>query len=523
MKTPKARFAANAAAIRTLNAIEAEHRTATPDEQAVLSGYTGWGAIPNAFDSNNKDWSNEYAELKTLLTDEEFIDARRSTLNAHFTSPVIINAIYEELANLGFEQGKILEPAMGIGNFFGMLPEAMRGSELHGVELDDITGRIARQLYPDADIQIKGFEKTKFENDSFDAVVGNVPFGDYKLSDKDYDKHKFYIHDYFVAKSIDKVRPGGIVAVVTSKGTMDKENPEMRMYVAQRAELLGAIRLPNNAFKANAGTEVTSDILFFQKRERAIEINPDEIEWIGKAETAEGFRVNGYFANHPEMVLGTITEANQKYGPTENTQVIPFEGADLKQQLAEAVKNIQGTYTPRAEKDTKKKETEDIIPAPANSRVYSYYAVNGSVYFREDGDTMAKANLKGEALKRALAMVELRDTVRELLDMQLDNADSAYDTDIAECRAKLNEKYDAFVEKFGHFDDKKNIRAFKGDDGYNFLTALESKNKDTGEYEKADIFYHDTVKPNNVVTHVETAEEALILSVAEKREWILSI
>lgn len=516
VKTPKARFAANATAIRTLNAIEAEHRTATPDEQAVLSGYTGWGAIPNAFDPDNKDWSNEYAELKELLTDEEYIDARRSTLNAHFTSPIIINAIYEGLANLGFEQGKILEPAMGIGNFFGMLPEAMRGSELHGVELDDITGRIARQLYPDADIQIKGFEKTKFENDSFDAVVGNVPFGDYKLSDKDYDKHKFYIHDYFVAKSIDKVRPGGVVAVVTSKGTMDKENPEMRMYVAQRAELLGAIRLPNNAFKANAGTEVTSDILFFQKRERAIEINPDEIEWIGKAETAEGFRVNGYFANHPEMVLGTITEANQKYGPTENTQVIPIEGADLKQQLAEAVQNIQGTYTPRAVKDTKKKEAEDIIPAPANSRVYSYYAVNGSVYFREDGDTMAKANLKGETLKRALAMVELRDTVRELLDMQLDNADSAYDTDIAECRAKLNEKYDAFVEQYGHFDDKKNIRAFKGDDGYNFLTALESKNKDTGKYEKADIFFHDTVKPNNVVTHVETAEEALILSVAEK-------
>lgn len=516
VKTPKARFAANAAAIRTLNAIEAEHRTATPVEQAVLSGYTGWGAIPNAFDPDNKDWSNEYAELKTLLTDEEFIDARRSTLNAHFTSPVIINAIYEGLANLGFEQGKILEPAMGIGNFFGMLPEAMRGSELHGVELDDITGRIARQLYPGADIQIKGFEKTKFENDSFDAVVGNVPFGDYKLSDKDYDKHKFYIHDYFVAKSIDKVRPGGVVAVVTSKGTMDKENPEMRKYVAQRAELLGAIRLPNNAFKANAGTEVTSDILFFQKRERAIEINPDEIEWIGKAETAEGFRVNGYFANHPEMVLGTITEANQKYGPTENTQVIPFEGADLKQQLAEAVKNIQGAYTPRAEKGIKKKETEDIIPAPANSRVYSYYAVNGSVYFREDGDTMAKANLKGETLKRTLAMVELRDTVRELLDMQLDNADSAYDTDISECRAKLNEKYDAFVEQYGHFDDKKNIRAFKGDDGYNFLTALESKNKDTGKYEKADIFFHDTVKPNNVVTHVETAEEALILSVAEK-------
>ena len=516
VKTPKARFAANVEAIRTLNAIEAEHRTATPQEQAVLSGYTGWGAIPQAFDSDNKDWSNEYAQLKELLTDDEYIAARRSTMNAHFTSPVIISAIYEGLKNIGFESGKILEPAMGIGNFFGAMPENMRNSELHGVELDSLTGRIAKQLYPDADIQIKGFEKTKFENDSFDAVVGNVPFGDYKVDDKDYNKHKFYIHDYFVAKSIDKVRPGGVLAVVTSKGTMDKENSEMRKYIAQRAELLGAVRLPNDAFKKNAGTEVTSDILFFQKRERPIEIKPDEVEWLSKGTTEDGFSVNSYFVQHPEMVLGTIAEANQMYGPTENTQVLPIEGADLKTQLSEAVKNIHGSYTPRARTTEKKKDTEEVILAPANSRTYSYYAVDSSIYYRTDDEYMKKVNLSGESLKRALAMVEIRDTVRELLDMQLDNADHSLDGDISEKREKLNQTYDAFTEKYGHFDEKKNSRLFKGDDGYSFLTALEARDKDSGEYTKADIFYHDTVKPNSVVEHVETAQEALILSVAER-------
>ena len=516
VKTPKARFAANVEAIRTLNNIESENRTATPVEQAVLSGYTGWGAIPQAFDSDNKDWSNEYAQLKELLTDDEYMAARRSTMNAHFTSPVIINAIYEGLKNIGFESGKILEPAMGIGNFFGAMPENMRKSELHGVELDSLTGRIAKQLYPDADIQIKGFEKTKFENDSFDAVVGNVPFGDYKVDDKDYNKHKFYIHDYFVAKAIDKVRPGGVLAVVTSKGTMDKENSEMRTYIAQRAELLGAIRLPNDAFKKNAGTEVTSDILFFQKRERPIEIKPDEVEWLSKGTTEDGFSVNNYFVNHPEMVLGTIAEANQMYGPTENTQVLPIEGADLKTQLSEAVKNIHGTYTPQTRKAEKKKEAEDIIPAPANSRTYSYYAVDNSIYYRGDDETMSKVKLSGDGLKRALAMVEIRDTVRELLDMQLDNADHTLDGDIADKREKLNQTYDAFTAKYGHFDEKKNARLFKGDDGYSFLTALEARDKDSGEYKKADIFYHDTVKPNSVVEHVETAQEALILSIAEK-------
>ena len=516
VKTPKARFAANVEAIRTLNNIEAENRTATPVEQAVLSGYTGWGAIPQAFDSDNKDWSNEYAQLKELLSDSEYADARHSTLNAHFTSPVIISAIYEGLSNIGFESGKILEPAMGIGNFFGAMPENMRKSELHGVELDSLTGRIAKQLYPDADIQIKGFEKTKFENDSFDAVVGNVPFGDYKVDDKDYNKHKFYIHDYFVAKSIDKVRPGGVLAVVTSKGTMDKENPEMRTYIAQRAELLGAVRLPNDAFKKNAGTEVTSDILFFQKRERPIEIKPEEVEWLSKGTTEDGFSVNNYFVNYPEMVLGTIAEANQMYGPTENTQVIPIPGADLKQQLSEAVKNIHGIYTPQTRKAEKKKDTEDIIPAHASSRTYSYYAVDNSIYYRGDDETMSKVKLSGDGLKRALAMVEIRDTVRELLDMQLDNADHSLDGDIADKREKLNQTYDAFTEKYGHFDEKKNARLFKGDDGYSFLTALETRDKDSGEYTKADIFYHDTVKPNNVVEHVETAQEALILSVAER-------
>lgn len=405
---------------------------------------------------------------------------------------------------------------MGIGNFFGAMSENMRNSELHGVELDSLTGRIAKQLYLDADIQIKGFEKTKFENDSFDAVVGNVPFGDYKVDDKDYNKHKFYIHDYFVAKSIDKVRPGGVLAVVTSKGTMDKENHEMRKYIAQKAELLGAIRLPNDAFKKNAGTEVTSDILFFQKRERPIEIKPDEVEWLSKGTTEDGFSVNNYFVNHPEMVLGTIAEANQIYGPTENTQVLPIEGADLKTQLSEAVKNIHGSYTPRARTAEKKKDTEEVIPAPANSRTYSYYAVDSSIYYRTDDEYMKKVNLSGESLKRALAMVEIRDAVRELLDMQLDNADHSLDGDIADKREKLNQTYNAFTEKYGHFDEKKNARLFKGDDGYSFLTALEARDKDSGEYTKADIFYHDTVKPNNIVEHVETAQEALILSVAER-------
>ena len=311
---PKTRFHANVAAVETLKKIEAEGRIATPEEQKILSGYTGWGAIPQAFDPNNSDWKNEYEKLKTVLDDTEYSDARRSTLNAHYTSPVVINAIYEGLANLGFEKGKVLEPAMGIGNFFGVMPENMRGSELHGVELDDLTGRIAKQLYPNADIQIKGFEKTAFANNSFDVVIGNVPFGNYKVNDKDYNKNNFLIHDYFIAKSLDKVHPGGVVAVITSKGTMDKENDDIRKYIAQRAELLGAIRLPDTAFKANAGTEVVSDILFLQKRERPIEINSDKEGWVKLGVSADGFDVNNYFAEHPEMVIGDFKEVSGRFG-----------------------------------------------------------------------------------------------------------------------------------------------------------------------------------------------------------------
>ncbi len=510
----KTRYADNVAAIKTLKAIEAENRTATPEEQQILSKYTGWGAIPQAFDINNDKWRTEYAELRTLLTPEEYAAARRSTMNAHYTSPTVISAIYEGLKNLGFEGGKILEPAVGIGNFFGAMPEEMRNSKLFGVELDSLTGRIAQQLYPEADIQIKGFEQTAFADNSFDVAIGNVPFGDYKLNDRRYNENNFLIHDYFFAKALDKVHPGGVVAFVTSKGTLDKENPEVRKYIAQRAELLGAIRLPNNAFKANAGTEVTSDIIFLQKRERPIEINPDEVEWLKKAETPDGFSVNNYFVQHPEMVLGTIAEAKHIYEPTENTQVLPIEGADLKQQLSEAMRNIQGKY--RASEKETALQNVDEIPAPANSRKYSFYAVDGNLYYREAGDTMKKVNVSKDTLSRAIGMIELRDNVRELLDLQLNNADGSLDFDISESRKKLNNAYDSFVAKYGNVSDKKNAKAMQGDDGYNIVSALEVKDEKGNVTGKADIFTQNTVKPKIIATHVDTAEEALILSVAEK-------
>ena len=513
---PKARFNANVAAVETLKNIESEGRTATPEEQKILSGYTGWGAIPQAFDPNNFDWKNEYEKLKTVLDDAEYSDARRSTLNAHYTSPVVINAIYEGLANLGFEKGKILEPAMGIGNFFGVMPENMRGSELYGVELDDLTGRIAKQLYPDADIQIKGFEKTTFANNSFDVVIGNVPFGNYKVNDKDYNKNNFLIHDYFIAKSLDKVHPGGLVAVITSKGTMDKENDDIRKYIAQRAKLLGAIRLPDTAFKANAGTEVVSDILFLQKRERPIEIDPDKEGWVKLGVSADGFDVNNYFAEHPEMVIGDFKEVSGRFG---NEVTVKLDDPSmLKRLLSEAVQNIKGEYK-AAEKSKVNEVSSDVIPAPAESRKFSFQAVNGELYYREAGDTMEKIPVKGKGkdkIARAVAMVELRDTVRELLDLQMNNADSSLDEAISESRAKLNKVYDAFVAKYGFVSDKKNKDAFKGDDDYQLISALENEDKEHGTYTKADIFEHNTVKPKTIAEHVETAQEALIISVAEK-------
>ena len=468
---PKARFNANVAAVETLKKIESEGRTATPEEQKILSCYTGWGAIPQAFDPNNSDWKNEYENLKTVLNDAEYYDARRSTLNAHYTSPVVINAIYEGLANLSFESGKILEPAMGIGNFFGVMPESMRGSELHGVELDDLTGRIAKQLYPDADIQIKGFEETTFANNSFDVVIGNVPFGNYKVNDKDYNKNNFLIHDYFIAKSLDKVHPGGVVAVIASKGTMDKENDDIRKYIAQRAELLGAIRLPDTVFKANAGTEVVSDILFLQKRERPIEIDPDKEGWVKLGVSADGFDVNNYFAEHPEMVIGDFKEVSGRFG---NEVTVKLDDPSMmKSLLSEAVQNIKGEYKAAAVQKNSEINA-DVIPAPAESRKFSFQAVNGELYYREAGDTMEKVAVRGkDKIASAVAMVELRDTVRELLDLQMNNADSSLDDAISENRAKLNKVYDAFVAKYGFVSDKKNKDAFKGDDDYQLLSALE--------------------------------------------------
>ena len=514
---PKARFNANIAAVETLKTIEAEGRTATPEEQKILSGYTGWGAIPQAFDPRNDDWKNEYERLKTALDDAEYSEARRSTLNAHYTSPIVINAIYEGLANIGFEKGKILEPAMGIGNFFGVMPENMRESELHGVELDDLTGRIAKQLYPNADIQIKDFEKTAFENNSFDVVVGNVPFGNYKVNDKDYNKNNFLIHDYFIAKSLDKVHPGGVVAVITSKGTMDKENDNIRKYIAQRAELLGAIRLPDTAFKANAGTEVVSDILFLQKRERPIEIDPDKEGWVKLGVSADGFDVNNYFAEHPEMVIGDFKEVSGRFG---NEVTVRLDDPSmLKSLLSEAVQNIRGEYKAASVMKTVEEINADVIPAPAESRKFSYQAVNGELYYREAGDTMEKVPVKGKGkdkIARAVAMVELRDTVRELLDLQMNNSDRSLDGSISDSRAKLNKVYDAFVAKYGFVSDKKNKDAFKGDDDYQLLSALENEDKEHSTYTKADIFEHNTVKPKTIAEHVETAQEALIISVAEK-------
>ena len=511
----KSRYAANIKAIKVLKSIEADNRTATPAEQDILAKYTGWGAISQAFDGTNTKWSNEYAELKKLLTPEEYEAARHSTMNAHYTSPTVISAMYDVLNNLGFEKGNILEPAMGTGNFFGMLPDLYKDSKLYGVELDSITGRIAQQLYPNADIQVMGYEKTSFPDNSFDVAIGNVPFGDYKISDKRYNDSNFNIHDYFFAKTLDKVHAGGIIAFVTSKGTMDKENDEIRRYIAQRAELLGAIRLPNNAFKATAGTEVTSDILILQKRERPIEINPDSIEWLKKTETADGLSVNNYFVQHPEMVLGKITEGNKLYGnSTKDTSCTPIEGADLKQQLAEAIKNIKGTY--RAADIEIEPKNDDIISAPANSRKFSFYEQDGNIYYREADETMKKVNVSKDLFNRAIGMIELRDSVHELLNLQIMNNQGYLDNEVADSRKKLNTLYDNFVKKYGNISTPKNAKAFKGDNGYFVLSALETKDENGKVIGKADIFTKNTVKPKIIAAHVETAQEALILSVSEK-------
>ena len=503
----KTKYAFNIAAIQTLKQIEAEERQATPQEQEILSGYVGWGGIPQAYDGNNAQWSEEYQQLKSLLTDEEYAAARGSTLNAHYTSPMVIRAMYEALGNMGFQSGNILEPSCGVGNFFGMLPESMSQSRLYGVELDSITGRIARQLYPDAQIEIRGFEKTS-RKDFFDVAVGNVPFGNYKVADKPFDKYGFLIHDYFFAKALEQVRPGGVIAFITSKGTMDKASPDVRRYIAQRAELLGAIRLPNNAFKANAGTEVTSDILFLQKREHPIDIEPD---WIHLGQTADGIPINSYFVDHPDMMLGRMQWDKSMYGNEKETTCEPIPGADLAQQLHAAVRNIDGEYK-RMELSEMDINEGRTIPADPDVRNFSYALVNGQVYYRENS-VMIRPVLNQTTQERIKGMIELRDCVRKLIDLQLTDGS---DAEIRAQQAELGRLYDAFSAEYGIINGKANGRAFEGDSSYYLLCSLEILDEDRKLKRKADIFSKRTIRRRKPVTQVDTASEALAVSIGER-------
>ena len=503
----KTKYAFNIAAIQTLKQIEAEGRQARPDEQEILSRYVGWGGLPQAFDTENASWQKEYQQLKSLLTDEEYAAARGSTLNAHYTSPVVIRAMYEALDSMGFQDGNVLEPACGVGNFFGMLPESMSQSRLYGVELDSITGRMARQLYPDARIEITGFEKTN-RKDFFDVAVGNVPFGNYKVADRAFDKYGFLIHDYFLAKTLEQVRPGGVIAFITSKGTMDKASPDVRRYIAQRAELLGAIRLPNNAFKANAGTEVTSDILFLQKREHPIDIAPD---WIHLGQTADGIPINSYFVDHPDMMLGRMQWDKSMYGNEKETTCEPIPGADLAQQLHAAVRNIDGEYK-RIEISEMDINEGRTIPADPDVRNFSYALVNGQVYYRENS-VMTRPVLNQTTQERVKGMIELRDCVRKLIDLQLTDGS---DAEIRAQQAELGRLYDAFSAEYGIINGKANGRAFEGDSSYYLLCSLEILDEDRKLKRKADIFSKRTIRRRKPVTQVDTASEALAVSIGER-------
>ena len=503
----KTKYAFNIAAIQALKQIEAEGRQATPQEQEILSKYVGWGGLPQAFDVENSSWQKEYQQLKSLLTDEEYAAARGSTLNAHYTSPTVIKAMYDALGKMGFQSGNILEPSCGVGNFFGCLPETMQGSKLYGVELDSITGRIAQQLYPDAKIEIKGFEKTS-SKDFFDVAVGNVPFGNYKVADRPFDKYGFLIHDYFFAKTLEQVRPGGIIAYITSKGTMDKASPDVRRYIAQRAELLGAIRLPNNAFKANAGTEVTSDILFLQKREHPIDIEPD---WVHLGQTEDGIPINSYFVDHPDMVLGRMQWDKSMYGNEKETTCEPIPGADLAQQLHAAVRNIDGEYK-RIEISEMDMNSERTIPADPDVRNFSYALVNGQVYYRENS-VMTRPVLNQTTQERVKGMIELRDCVRKLIDLQLTDGS---DAEIRAQQAELGRLYDAFSAEYGIINGKANGRAFEGDSSYYLLCSLEILDEDRKLKRKADIFSKRTIRRRKPVTQVDTASEALAVSIGER-------
>ena len=503
---PKEKFRQNIEAIRTLEKIEGERRTATPEEQEVLAKYVGWGGLADAFDSSKANWANEYQELKSLLSPEEYASARESTLNAHYTSPVIIQAIYDAVGKMGFTRGNVLDPAAGIGNFYGCLPEKMAGSRLYGAELDGITGRIAKQLYPHADIKITGFENTSYPNDFFDVAVGNVPFGQYKVSDRQYDKHNFLIHDYFFAKTLDKVRPGGIVAFVTSKGTMDKKNPEVRKYLAQRAELLGAVRLPNTAFKENAGAEVTSDILFLKKRDRVLDIEPD---WVHLTEK-DGIVMNQYFADHPEMVLGKMEMVSGAHGM--ESACLPDTSLPLSAQLKNALSYVEGSIEQADFNEIDDELARESIPADPEVKNYSYTVVDDKVYYRENS-IMKPVDVSEKAEQRMKGMVAIRDCTQELINFQLDE----YPEDmILNKQAELNQLYDDFSKKFGLINSQTNRRAFNQDSSYCLLCSLENLDDEGNFLGKADMFSKRTIKKQEVVTSVDTASEALAVSLSEK-------
>ena len=506
---PKQKYARNIEAIRTLFQLEQEHRGATAEEQQVLSQYVGWGGLADAFDPGKDNWAKEYAELKGLLSEDEYAAARSSTLNAHYTSPTVIRSIYDAVERMGFRSGNILEPSMGVGNFFGMLPDTMQDSRLYGVELDSITGRIAKKLYPQADITVAGFETTD-RRDFYDLAVGNVPFGQYKVNDKAYNKLGFSIHNYFFAKAIDQVRPGGVVAFVTSRYTMDSKDSTARKHMAERADLLGAIRLPNNAFRANAGTDVVSDIIFLQKRNRPIDHEPD---WVQLGKTEDGFAINQYFVDHPEMVLGQLTTESTQYGREELT-VVPIEGANLGDQLAEAVQHIEGQYT-AAEVDApdiaEEEATRRTLPADPEVKNFSYTVVDGEVFYRENS-VMTQVELSDTAKGRVTGMVELRQIVNELIQQQLEDYP---DADIKAVQERLNAAYDAFTAKHGLLNDRKNGRLFEQDSSYYLLCSLENLDEQGQLKSKAAMFTKRTIRPERTVTSVDTPSEALAVSIGE--------
>ena len=505
---PKAKFKANMEAIRLLKELEQEQRLATPEEQEVLSRYVGWGGIPQAFEERNSAWAAEYTQLKGVLTPEEYSAARASTLNAFYTSPTVIKAMYEALGNMGLKQGNILEPSCGVGNFMGLLPESMSAASMYGVELDPVSGQIAKQLYQKNRIAVQGFEETSYPDSFFDCVIGNVPFGAYQVSDRKYDRYHFMIHDYFIAKSLDLVRPGGVVAVVTSSGTMDKQNPEVRQYFANRADLLGAIRLPNNAFQRNANTSVVADILFFQKRDRAAITEPD---WVQLKTTPEGYTVNSYFVNHPEMVLGDFTTESTQYGKQEVTVKAKAE-ADLAEQLKEAVKHIQGTITEQEISDTELEEQVVSIPANPDIKNFSFALVGEDIYYRENS-VMNKMELPVVTGERVRGMVAIRDATNRLLERQLEECS---DEEVASLQAELNQVYDSFTAKYGLLSSNANKRAFSMDSSYCLLTSLEFLDEKGELKRKADIFTKRTIRRAEPVTSVDTASEALAVSIGEK-------